>query len=63
MFRHWDEKLLPATSATFGLKYELSMVEIVDDKWEFVGDPRYADTPVLRPRKVADGFTMNVRAG
>ncbi|MBT6210166.1 MAG: hypothetical protein HOI35_09130 [Woeseia sp.] len=61
MFRHWQERLLPATCSTFGLKYKLSMVEIIDGKWEFVGDPRYADSAVLRPRKIADGFTMNVR--
>ena len=61
MVRHWEERLLPATSTTFGLKYELSMVEIVDDQWNFVGDPRYAESAVLRPRKIADGFTMNVR--
>ncbi len=63
MCRHWEERLIPATCSTFGLKYEFSMVEIVDDNWRFVGDPRYADTVVLRPRKIADGFTMNVRAG
>ena len=59
MLRHWNDILLPATSTDFGLKFELSMVEVKDSCWEFIGDPRYADTPVLKGRKIADFFERN----
>lgn len=59
MLRYWNDVLLPGTSITFGLKYELSMVEVNDSSWDFIGDPRYADTQVLKGSEVAGYFERN----
>lgn len=47
MKSYWAQKIVPATSTTFGLGYEFSMVEADHDTWDFLGDPRYAEEPVL----------------
>ena len=52
--RFWAAKILPTTSNKFGKPYEFSMVEADRVMWDFVGDPRYADKPILTA-KASDG--------
>ena len=53
MRKLWDQKILPGTSTEFGLAYEFSMAEATDGSWDFIGDPRYADKPILPSRNKA----------
>ena len=59
MLRFWNDVVLPRTCVTFGKKYELSMVESSESDWDFIGDPRYADTPVLKGKKISGSFVVN----
>lgn len=47
MLSYWDERIVPSSCTTFGLEYEVSMVEMDDSDWDFVGDPRYSNNAVL----------------
>ena len=40
--------VLPGSFTTFGMRYELSMTEFAGSAWDFIGDPRYADKPLLK---------------
>ena len=53
MERYWKKYIVPKTSTRFGRDYELSMVEADRVMWDFVGDPRYADVPVLSSKILA----------
>ena len=47
MVDFWDDMIIPSSSTTFGLEYEISMVEMNQSDRDFVGDPRYSNNPVL----------------
>ena len=53
MQRYWDQSIIPNTSTKFGLAYELSMVEAGHVMWDFIGDPRYADSSPLTAKAPA----------
>ena len=48
MLQYWQQVILPDSSSQFGLRYELSMTEFAGADWDFIGDPRYADQPLLK---------------
>lgn len=52
MLHFWKQVILPASSGQFGMRYELSMTEFVGAEWDFVGDPRYADRPILNGKEI-----------
>lgn len=47
MLQYWKEVILPDSSNEFGMRFELSMTEFSGSEWDFIGDPRYADGPLL----------------
>ncbi len=47
MLDFWHDMIIPSSSTTFGLEYEISMVEMDQSDWDFVGDPRYSSNPAL----------------
>lgn len=47
----WKKITVPATSTKFGTAYELSMVEASAATWDFIGDPRFADTSIITEQK------------
>lgn len=50
MYRFWTTKILPKTSSRSGKAFEIAMVITRDGKWDFVEQPRYADTPLMKPK-------------
>ena len=58
MRAYWNDAVLTNTSTTFGLQYELSMVVTDESGWGFIGDPRYADKPVLMGKRVKGSFVV-----
>ena len=55
MFQYWQNVILPASCTRFGMRYELSMTEFAGADWDFIGDPRYDDKPVLNGKRLAGG--------
>ena len=53
MMQYWQQVILPASYTRFGMRYELSMTEFSGSAWDFIGDPRYADQPVLNGKQIA----------
>ncbi len=53
MSQYWQEVVLPASCTRIGMRYELSMTEFAGADWDFIGDPRYADQPVLNDKQIA----------
>ena len=55
MLQYWQDVILLASCTRFGMRYELSMTEFSGSAWDFIGDPRYADNPVLNGKRIAGG--------
>ncbi len=53
MLQYWQDVILSASCTRFGMRYELSMTEFSGSAWDFIGDPRYADNPVLNGKEIA----------
>ncbi len=53
MLQYWQDAILPFSCTRFGMRYELSMTEFAGADWDFIGDPRYADQPVLNDKQIA----------
>ncbi len=58
MMQCWQQVILPASCTRFGMRYELSMTEFSGSAWDFIGDPRYADYPVLNGKWVAGSVAV-----
>jgi hypothetical protein len=58
MLQYWQEVILSASCTRFGMRYELSMTEFSGSDWDFIGDPRYADNPVLNGKRVAGSVAV-----
>jgi hypothetical protein len=51
MLQFWRDVILPSSCTRFGMRYEMSMTEFSGADWDFIGDPRYADHPVLNGKR------------
>ena len=58
MMQYWEQVILPASCISFGMNYELSMTEFTGSDWDFIGDPRYADQPVLQGRQAVGSYEI-----
>ncbi len=56
--QYWQDVILSASCTRFGMRYELSMTEFSGSAWDFIGDPRYADNPVLNGKRVAGSVAV-----
>lgn len=58
MLQYWQDVILSASCTRFGMRYELSMTEFMGSAWDFIGDPRYADNPVLNGKRLAGSVAV-----
>jgi hypothetical protein len=52
MLQFWQDVILPISCTRFGMRYELSMAEFSGADWDFIGDSRYADHPLLNGKQI-----------
>ena len=58
MLKFWQDEILPTSCTRFGMRYELSIKEFSGASWDCIGDPCYADHPVLHGKRIGEQRTL-----